>query len=472
MTASRAFLLSSLCALCLSGSSSAALDPELKSPYQLRIVLHFADAPEMKPAYCDRVSRDLGDAVQAALGELGHVEVVRDHPKLRDVLQNGLQVALDGWKERSGVKTHFVLVRFTGFDYEIQARQHDGVTGQASLFTGQVVRTERTRDREFVARTAALMVTRDFGIIGTVNGKANAQGQVQVVLKGGGLGVPFGPWVKENEVFGLVGIPNGAPGETVFPWLFLRVEKPPSDTAGDGVCICRLYFRHVNPLGNANFAGFRCVKLGTSRGPVRLRLTQRNPKGGVATTEALTLVVRRSGFEGEDSSRLRDAAQPDGSFDTVRYGQEGVFNHLAFVTVLGGAASSARIPKLPVPILTDQPLDVLVPTAAEGDGLIRFQIAKWTHNVDDSYVVQSKPLQTPQRHGGRSPTPESGPLRSAVRSGSLPRRIYAVDRGSEIPGSGNPEGGTCQSAEPVGMGSAPQEDEGRRDRSGQLHQDD
>src|SRR5262249_11641688 len=157
------------------------------------------------------------------------VEVVSDHPKLRDVVQNGLQVALDGWKERNGVKTHFVLVRFTGFEYEIQARQHDGITGQASPFTGQVVRVERTPDRDFVARTAALLVARDFGLVGTTDGPADAQGLVKVRIMGGGLGAPLGPWVKKDEVFGLVGIPASGPGETVFPWLFLRVEKPPAE---------------------------------------------------------------------------------------------------------------------------------------------------------------------------------------------------------------------------------------------------
>jgi hypothetical protein len=387
MSASHSFLLTSLCSLCLCGSSFAALDPELRTPYQLRIVLHIADHPEIKSAYRERVAGDLRDALQGALGDLGTVEVMRDHPKLRDVLQNGLQVALDGWKERSGVKTHFVLVRYNGFDYEIQARQHDGVTGLASLFTGQVVRTERTRDREFVARTAALLVARDFGLVGTVVDHDDAQGLVKVAIKGGGLGAPLGPWVKPGEVFGVVGIAEGGRGETVFPWLFLRVKDPPTS---DGLCTCRLYFRHANPFASTSFTGFRCVKLGTVRGPVRLRLTQRNPQSTGVSAELLTVFVRRFDFDGEQSSRLKVEAQSDGTVDTARLGEEGVFDHLAFVSIYGGAsASAARVPKLPVPILTDQPLDVSIPAAAEGDGLFRFQRDEWTRNVNDSYLVQA-----------------------------------------------------------------------------------
>ena len=53
-------------------------------------------------------------------------------------------------KDRSGVKTHFVLVDFSGVFYEISARQYDGWIGQPS----PVVRRERTRDRDLVAKVA------------------------------------------------------------------------------------------------------------------------------------------------------------------------------------------------------------------------------------------------------------------------------------------------------------------------------
>jgi hypothetical protein len=390
MTARRVLLLSSLCSLCLCGSSSAALDPELKSPYQLRIVLHFADHPDIKAAFQDRVAKELEDAVQGALGDLGDVKVVREHPKLREVLQSGLQAALDGWKDRSGIKTHFVLVRYNGFEYEIQARQHDGVTGQASLFTGQVVRTERTRDRDFVARTAALLVARDFGVIGTLAGPVDSQSQVKVTIKGGGLGAPLSPWVQKDEVFGVVGIPSDGKGEVVFPWLFLRVTTPPADGARDGVCVCRVYFRHPDQLQKAGMAGFRCVKLGTARGPVRLRLTQNNPQRAGPANEALTVYVRRNDFDGESGSRLRIETHSEGTVDTslLKEGEAGVFDHLAFVSIYGGAAATPRVPKLPVPILSDQPLEVSVPVSADDDGLFRFERDKWTRGVADSYLVQ------------------------------------------------------------------------------------
>ena len=100
----------------------------------------------------------------SALGNLGTVDVVTKHPLLKEVHKHGLLRALNGWKKPSPFKTHFVLVGFSGVHYEVRARQHDGLTG----LNTPVVRRDRTRDRAFVARTAALLVERDFGLLGTI----------------------------------------------------------------------------------------------------------------------------------------------------------------------------------------------------------------------------------------------------------------------------------------------------------------
>ena len=72
-----AFLLSSLCPLCLCGES-LALDAEAKTPYQLKVVLHFADHRLLTDVFRDRVERELRDGLQASFGDLVNVEVVRE----------------------------------------------------------------------------------------------------------------------------------------------------------------------------------------------------------------------------------------------------------------------------------------------------------------------------------------------------------------------------------------------------------
>src|SRR5438105_166976 len=100
----RLTFLTSLCFLLLSGSAPAASD--MKEPYRLRIVLHLARHRLLTDVFHKQLERELKDGLQAALGKLARVEVVRRHPKLDDVLARGLNRALDGWRERSQYKTH------------------------------------------------------------------------------------------------------------------------------------------------------------------------------------------------------------------------------------------------------------------------------------------------------------------------------------------------------------------------------
>src|SRR5262249_45167336 len=155
---------------------------ELRKPYRLQVVLHVAEHPLLTEVFREQVRRELGDGLQAALGELARVEVVTQHPRLADVLERGLGRSLDGWRERSDVKTHFVLLDRSGVHYEVRARQYDGTVGVPS----PVVRHDRTRDRAFVAKAAAQLIQHDFGAVGTVRTEPK-DGVVEVELRGGGL---------------------------------------------------------------------------------------------------------------------------------------------------------------------------------------------------------------------------------------------------------------------------------------------
>src|SRR5262245_30765643 len=70
------YLLVIVCLILSGASARAGLDPELDKPYQLRVVLRMGENREFTPLFQDRVKRGLQDALQAALGNLGQVEVV------------------------------------------------------------------------------------------------------------------------------------------------------------------------------------------------------------------------------------------------------------------------------------------------------------------------------------------------------------------------------------------------------------
>ncbi len=334
-----AAILLALCSLCLCGSARA-LDPELTTPYKVRVVLHVAPNRLFTPIFKEQLRRDLQQGLQAALGAMGEVEVIdQDEVKPEDedalckeVAAKGLQAGLDGpSKGTSEVKTHFVNVDYADGQYEIQARQYDGLTGLAS----PAVRQERTPDRQFVARTAALLVDRDFGLVGTV---LDGDGQaVRVAFKGGGLKVPLDRWVKKGDIFALVQV-GGDGHSTRLPWTLLQADDKPGE---DGTCACKLLPPQQRPL-NAVGAGFRCLKLGTVRVPVRVRVIEGGRKGPVRAPENVVLYVSHQGFaRNEMDARVPDN---DGFYSSEKEKEGALYDGVAFVTVTQGGQVRAQVP--------------------------------------------------------------------------------------------------------------------------------
>lgn len=335
----------SLCALCvLCGSTSAAPDTEAAKPYKLTVVLRVADHPLLTTVFKEQLQRELGDSLRDALGtSLVQLDVVTTHPILDEVDKRGLHAALESYKNAEPGKTHVVLVDYVGGKYEVKSGQHDGLTGLAT----PVIRRARLDDpagRQLVARTAALMVQRDFGLVGTVVGDTRNPNQVRIALKGGKLGVPFDTWVKPNDVFALVQV-NRLGGAQPVRDAVLQVVEPPDK---DGACVCRLFARHYDAdpasrLGTvAGVEGYRCLKLGTADAPLRLRLV--NDRG--LPHFRLQVKVIRGGFDPAGRELLYTAStNREGYVETPK-----AVSQLACVVVQNGDAVVARIP---VPIWED-----------------------------------------------------------------------------------------------------------------------
>jgi hypothetical protein len=372
MKAYRLALLPALALLVPAGAAGG--DAELNKPYELQIVLHVGQHPWLTDVFRDRVGRELRDSLQAALGDLARVSVVIHHPRLKDVVERGLDRALDGWAERSGIKTHFVLVDFVGTHYEIQARQHDGLTGRPS----RVVRRDRTRDRDFVAKAAALLVEHDFGMVGTIAGPPDGQEVVSVELKAGALG-PLTRWVPRGKVFEI--IPPG--GTAALPWALLQVVEPPSEDTKDGVCKCKFWHRYR--VGSVEH--FQCVMLGTTRSALRLRFVQEQARGVQRPLDGRSLGVdfRHYGFDGEEATKLHKSTDLNGWVDTIGDRDKGVFEDIAFVSVTNNLSP---LPQVPVAVMDDRPVIIPVTLNAEPGSLFDARRKTWERNVTDSLLVQ------------------------------------------------------------------------------------
>ena len=327
-------LLAALFSLSFCAPLSAALDPEVKKPYTMQVVLHFAQHRLLTPVFQSQVEHELKDGLQAALGDLAQVKIVYQHPRLDEVIAQGMQRALDSWNWLDETKTHFIFIDFVDGRYNIQARQYDGFAGLAS----PVVRQSQVDDRQLVSRQAALLVDQDFGLAGTLGSTAGKKegDVVEVSLKGGALGAPLDHWIKKDDVLAVSQISEQGSRRHArrVPWTLLQV----SDTPKDGVCRCRLFYRHQDPLPmRRGTLGYRCLKLGTKDASVRLRLisegAKAKPLGG------RQILISSNGFDAEPVDR--QSTNADGLMPSPTSQK---FRNIAFVKIYEQKMALAQVP--------------------------------------------------------------------------------------------------------------------------------
>jgi hypothetical protein len=367
------FLFCLFALLLASQPGSAALPAEAMKPYRLQVVLHVAEHPILTGVFQERVQRELHDSLQAALGGLARVEVVRDHPRLQEVETKGLKHALDGWNFINDTKIQFVFIDFVDGRYEIQARQYDGSAGLPS----PVVRRASTTERLLVARNAGLIIDKDFGLVGTITHKDDKK--VEVTFKGGGLGTSLERWVKKDDIFAVAEIVDQAgAGQVAFrvPWTLLQVSAEPKD----GKVACLLHHRWGNPLPDAaGVLGYRCLKLGTIKAPLRLRVVSDDKLGTPLNGKR----VQISGVSFQDEPLDKLNTNSDGLASSAH-----PYKNVAFVIILEGGMVLAKIP---IAIVDERiiPIPVNTNVKVEARGQIVLRKDRWLGRVFDAIAVAS-----------------------------------------------------------------------------------
>jgi hypothetical protein len=353
-------------AVVLSAAGAMSAPPpslDLNSPYKLHIVLDVGRNRLLTDVFRQQVRREMRDSLRAAFGDLAEVTVRDQHPRLAEVRKEGLQAALDRWREQDDIKTHFVLIDYSGGQYVVQARQHCGLTGQPS----PVVRRTQTADRQLVARLAALMVDRDFGLVGQVPGGADPK-NIQVQIKGAALGGGVARRVKPGALF-LVGSGPVRLDEAIIVQVKEMTDK--------GECRGRLFARYTNPLKGGGL--YRCLGLATVSVPLRIRLVERGAPPPPAS--GLQVEIRRQGFDGETD--IMDITDPQGYLSQDR-NRPPVFENVAFITVK--TDPQARIP---LPLVDDRLVLLRVsPRPTDARTLVRYSKEAWEQQVHDAGLAQ------------------------------------------------------------------------------------
>lgn len=350
------------------------LDPRANRPYELQVVLRFSEHRILNRLFQQQVERELRDSLQAAFGELANVDVARDHPYLKEVVDKGLQYALDSWKFVEDRKTHFVFVDFVGGRYEIQTRQYDGYSGLAS----PTIRQSRTDDRFLVARNAALLVDQDFGLVGTIVKPDEKAERVEIVIMGGKLPGALEGRVKKDDIFWISQIvQQGGKQSRSYrvPWAILQVAEPPRE----GACLCRLYARWGNALlPQAGSLGFRCLKLGTTQEKLRLRLIVDDKLDTPLSSKSV--IIGAQGYEPETERRSTSA---DGLVQSQQ-----AYRNVAFVRILDGKAA---LTQFPIEIVDDRLVTcaVRVQQGSEQLGQLTLRHDRWIRRLNDAVAMST-----------------------------------------------------------------------------------
>ncbi|MCS6866618.1 MAG: hypothetical protein RMJ56_02815 [Gemmataceae bacterium] len=374
----RRFLLIAVGGLLTSpGPAQAQLDPETKQPYLWRIVLVTKPHPHISDDFRNRLKRDIFAALQTGLGPLGTVELIdladpawpRDKwdPLWQQFDDKGF-AALDLPRDLTGSKTHFLRVEYRDGQFHLEARQYDGFTGLSS----PLVRSQSVYAPEQVGRVAGILLDRDFGIVGTVEPLAGSKELVKVILRAADLG-PVQQGVKIGDVLALAGVRKTnrpapvertatgklklpPPGATPPPALsstprdftYLRVI----DVVPDGTLRCAVFTRYENALPTTGgIVGYRCMKLGTVKAPVAIRLIRGD---GTANRTALNIEVRANdtAFPNLATPNPREVCKFNPT--TAQFHSERPLAGIACITV----AQGRQVKQFPVPILSDQPISL------------------------------------------------------------------------------------------------------------------
>jgi len=356
-----------LASWCTSGR--AELNSETDKSYALQVVLQVAEHRVFTEPFREQVRRELWHSLQAALGNLARVEVETKHPLLREVEAKGLQHALDGWHFLTDAKIHFVRISFANGRYEIEARQYDGFTGLPS----PVVRRESVDERLLVARNAALLIHHDFGLSGTI-GKVEGD-KVDVTIKGSGLGMPLAPFLKKGDIFAIAQISQT--GAVLRSSRELGSLLQVTEEGQDGHWRCQLWHRWEHPLASGpGVLGYRCLKLGTTKAKVRLRLVDK--RGAPVSSKQVR--ISADGFQGDPLDQ--PVSNPDGLVESQH-----PYQNVAFVRILEN--QQHVLANVPVEIVEERTLSIAINVSPEAErrGPLYLRRDRWLHRVYDSMEV-------------------------------------------------------------------------------------
>jgi hypothetical protein len=196
------------------------------------------------------------------------------------------------------------------------------------------------------------------------------------------MGVPLSRWVKPGDVFSVVQMFSDRAPQLV-PGAIVQIQDAPREDAPDTACVGKLFWRYDNRSDErGDHVGYRCVKLGAIRAPVRLRILQQNADNTLKPLQA-SVEVRRVSFKG-DEGPYRGGCTISGFFTTEK-ADVPPYDRAAFVTISSGSKVLAL---LPLALIDEQTVPVAVRVKNERVDMLAERFDHWQRQVYDAWLYQ------------------------------------------------------------------------------------
>jgi tetratricopeptide (TPR) repeat protein len=244
----------------------------------------------------------------------------------------------------------------------------------------------------------------DFGVVGTFQSLEGKE--VKLAIRGGELVDSVAPWVKVGDAFAVVRMSRqgGKLRANLIEAAVLQVVDAPKD----GHVRCRYFCRYLedwslkddpaaDAQGDSPALGYRCLKLSTIRGPLKLRLVDEK------TQEFLNFSVDVSETPNFATAEARGATV-QGLFET-----KAVFAKVAYVQIKSGGTPLVT---LPVPLVDDRTIVCRMSRDENAikQGEVILRLNRW---VRWSYEALSTSDQQQSEYNAAL----SGPLDQAIKLG-------------------------------------------------------
>lgn len=350
-----------------SGGDSAN---HINEPYQLLVVLQFADDPLFTRLFRTSVARQARDQLTNYFGALAKVQVQEDHPLLEKLDATGLQTLsltpADFATLQLPDKVFIVSVGNVDGAYRLEWRQLDAQTQQIGPWHWR-----STPDRQWVGKAVCMCVKEDFAPVAVVKPIAAIAGvdtrQVELEFRGGKHAELLSRWLGPNCVLQPYWVQkqkDGSLKRVPIPNTVLRIDKT------GGPRRATVVSNQPDPWKpNARVVGFEALKLNTQDGRLRLRLVD-SATGDPVRAQVYANTVGFGSLDSEHQLPLPDREGYVVSREPI--------SHLAFVRITQGGSSFVQFP---LPITSDWcemtckvPLDKAAGQKSEFDRLLRYLV--------------------------------------------------------------------------------------------------